>query len=173
LHVGPAVPKLDDRASSGVESAGSASDLRRSYRTWEQSIGVGILGVIGSTFVTLGGLAMSMAPTAVVGVLMTLVGVLGYLGTWRAVRAGVRADEHGVVIMNPLRSTTVPWAEVERFSVGAHGLWPRVGIVHLRDGSTVAIWGIQGPNPVVRPKNRSAERLIVSLNHRLEAARCA
>jgi hypothetical protein len=146
-------------------------DTRRSYRSLEQSIVVGIFGALGSALMLLFGLAMSMESGAalVVGLLMALGGVSGCWLTFRAVRAGVRTNERGVVIMTPSlgRDTTITWEELERFSIGEKSFWPRVGIAHLRDGSTVAIWGIQGPNPAIRPKNRSAERLIEALNAEL------
>jgi hypothetical protein len=109
----------------------------------------------------------------IVGVLMVLAGIAGYVLTFRAARAGIRVDERGVVIMNLTRTATIPWAQLEAFSIGAHGAWPRIGIAHLHGGSTVAIWGIQGPNPWVLSRPGRAERMIDELNNRLRVATAA
>lgn len=142
--------------------------VRQSYRSREQSIGLGAFGVVVSSLGLVMGLAVIGSPGGgVAGVVMMVSAGLAFLLTYRAVRAGISVDACGVVIMNVTRRIEVPWTNLERFSIGTHGIWSRVGIAHLRDGSTVMIWGIQGPNPVARPKNRSAERLIETLNSRL------
>jgi hypothetical protein len=102
---------------------------------------------------------------------MVLAGIAGYLLTFRAARAGIRCDEHGVVIMNPVRTANIPWGQLDGFSVGAHGPWPRIGIAHLDDGATIAIWGIQGPNPWFVAGPGAAERMIDQLNTHLQHAK--
>jgi hypothetical protein len=100
---------------------------------------------------------------------------------------GRGTDESGVLVMNPVRTRSLRWSEIECFSIGAHGLSTRTGIVHLRDGSTVAMWGIQGADTVARRPadrsghrdgqqetwNRSAEREVMRLNALLESATTA
>jgi hypothetical protein len=44
-----------------------------------------------------------------------------------------------------------------------------MGVVARKDATIVPIWGIQIPNPMTRPKNRSAQRLIEELNRVLAA----
>jgi hypothetical protein len=113
------------------------------------------------------GLAVLAAPGGVVvGAVMVTLGISGYFLTDRAVR-GIRVSDSGVVIMNPTRSTEVAWADLERFSIGSRGMYSRTGIAHLRDGSSVAMWGVQGPNPLTRPGESSAERQVDALNARL------
>lgn len=99
------------------------------------------------------------------GLVMLTLALLGLLCTWRVTRAGVRTDEHGILVVNPIRTQQFPWAAVERFSVGTHGMSARKGIVHLCDGSTVGMWAVQGPGtPEGRPEDRTAEGEIEQLN---------
>jgi len=138
------------------------------YRSRAQRVGIMLAGYCGTAFVAILGLALIGVPGAGAGaVALLLMAVLGFVGTHRGARAGARVDARGVTIVNPRRSVTIQWSMLEGFSVGAKGLWPRVGIAHLRDGSSVTIWGIQGPNPRTRPENRSAEKLIDALNAHL------
>jgi hypothetical protein len=138
------------------------------YRSRGQRVLIMLAGYCGTAYVAILGLALIGVPSAGPGAAaLLLMAVLGFIGTHRSARAGARVDAHGVTIVNPRRSVTIQWSMLERFSVRPKGLWPRVGIAHLRDGSRVTIWGIQGPNPRTRPENRSAEKLIDALNARL------
>jgi hypothetical protein len=83
---------------------------------------------------------------------------------WRWVPAGVYVDEHQIRVRNVRRTIELDWVEIERFRVGAKGFCAKIGIVELRDGTEIGIWGIQGPNPDTRPNNRDAEKLIERLN---------
>ena len=142
------------------------ADLNRAwYRSREQRTLVMAGGYFASAFVAVMGLALIDVPGAAAGSLaMLVVAALGFLGTYRCARAGARVDDRGVTIVNPRRTVELEWSDIDRFSVGTHGPWSRVGIVHLSDGSCVVIWGIQGPNPATRGKNRSAENLVSQLN---------
>ncbi|HMS61259.1 MAG TPA: PH domain-containing protein [Solirubrobacteraceae bacterium] len=96
----------------------------------------------------------------------------GWVLAWMVVRAGwtgVQVNDHGVRIRNQLRTRDIPWAEIERFSVGTAGIFPAVGLVHLTDGSTVPIFGIQPRNVVFFPNDDSALDLVAQL----EAVRVA
>jgi hypothetical protein len=122
-HVEAVAAGIHPGVVSGADRAVAYRDLPRSYRTREQSIVAGISGLIGSSFLTLMGVAVAGAREGlIVGAVMGFAGVLGYLLTFRAARAGICLHEHGVVIMNLLRSTTIAWTELEQFSVGAHGV---------------------------------------------------
>jgi hypothetical protein len=79
----------------------------------------------------------------------------------------VHVETDGVRIVNMTRTVFVRWEEIGKFSVGRHGLLPKVGIAELRDGRQIGMWAIQGPNPVTRPNNRNAEHLIDGLNAEL------
>jgi hypothetical protein len=129
------------------------------------------MGLLGSTFVSMVGVAIIRPGVDILATLTLAAGAAGYALTFRAARAGIRVDERGVAIMNLTRTTTIPWAQLEAFSVGAHGAWPRIGIAHLHDGRTIAIWGIQGPNPWVWSRRGRAERMIGELNNHLRQQR--
>jgi hypothetical protein len=142
------------------------------YRSREQRVLVMVGGYFASAFVAVMGLALIDVPGAAVGSLaMLVVAALGFFGTYRCARAGARVDDRGVTIVNPTRAVEIGWPDIDRFSVGAYGPWPRIGVAHLRDGSRVVIWGIQGPNPTTRGKNRSAENLIGQLNELVASRR--
>jgi len=83
------------------------------------------------------------------------------------IRAGAYANDEGVRVRNIRRAVFVPWDEIKQFSVGQLGILPKIGILERNDGQKIGIWGIQGPNPVVRPNNRAAELVIEHLNEEL------
>lgn len=122
-------------------------------------------------------LGLFVAPS-VVGLVGTAkawaLGPLGLLispsiwATWRLFRAGVRVSPEAATIVNMRKTIVVPWTDIDHFSLGASSMAPKVGIAHLRCGGRIVIWGIQGPNPATRPKNRSAEHLIEELNAELQ-----
>lgn len=91
---------------------------------------------------------------------------LGYGGFYslRLARTGVYPTEDGVTVVNPLSTRRVRWELVQSFGIGRFGLYPRVGWVEEVNGTRLRIWGIQGPNPVTRPKPGQAERMIDELN---------
>ena len=57
-----------------------------------------------------------------------------------------------------------------RFVLAQHGMSTHQGIVHLRDGSEIDLWGIQGPGTSRQPSNRDAEREIEALTRLWDAA---
>jgi len=83
---------------------------------------------------------------------------------WRGAIARASADEAGLRIVNLTRTHFIHWEDIKGFSVEPLHLLPKVGIVELRNGERVGIWSIQGSNPVIRPNNTSAEKLIEALN---------
>jgi hypothetical protein len=82
--------------------------------------------------------------------------------------ARVWMEDRGVRIVNAGRTFMLDWDEIERFSLGRHGLLRKVGIAELRNGRRVAIWGIQGPNAARRRDEVAATRLIAAMNAELE-----
>jgi len=145
---------------------------QRTYRSREQAVGIWIAVVLGLAWFA--GIAIDAVGEDHAVVAFAMGGLIGTPVFWlaiRSARAGVRVDDEGAHIMNVVRTIHVPWHEIVRFSIGSHGMLPKTGIVDLRGGERIAIWGIQAPNPVTRPKNRSAERLIEALNAELERHR--
>jgi hypothetical protein len=93
------------------------------------------------------------------------------LAIWgfRAARSGVLVDDRGVVVRNPFRSVTLAWSDIVEFRMAWSGIRTYGAQVVLRDGSRVKAFGIQGPNPRIRPKSKDAERIVAELNEELRA----
>ncbi len=85
--------------------------------------------------------------------------------------ARIWIEDHGVRIVNVGRTFAIAWEDIERFTLGRHGLISGVGIAELRDGRRVAMWGIQGPNAQTRRDDVGARRLIGALNAELSRRR--
>lgn len=98
---------------------------------------------------------------------IALIGAPVLLFLYRAAVSGVWAQDAGVWIVNVVGTRLIRWQDIERFSVGPLGLFPKTGIVELHDGTRFGIWSIQGPNPATRPRNTSAEKIIEALNREL------
>lgn len=103
--------------------------------------------------------------------IMAILGVSFFVASLRLARCGVWVDEQGIRILNPLRTTHLSWSPVKAFSLRPYRAVFKTGYVDLTDGTAIHIWGIQPPNEITRPRNRSAQRLIEELNLRLEQAR--
>ncbi len=99
-------------------------------------------------------------PARLFGVGLAL--IYGFLG-YRAARSRVYADASGVRIVNAFRTIEAPWVDIARFSVGRYGPYPKIGIAELKTGRRFHMSALQGPNPLGRPKNRTAETLVESL----------
>jgi hypothetical protein len=80
-------------------------------------------------------------------------------------------DDRGLRVRNPLRTISVPWDQIESFSLSRKGFTWGTAAVRRRDGKEIRIWAIQKPNASTRPNNTNAEELIDALNERLAAAR--
>lgn len=86
----------------------------------------------------------------------------------RGAYAGVFIQESGVRIVNLLNAVSVPWSDIERFELKGAGIRSRNAAAKLHDGRLLTIFAIAGPNPITRPNNRSAERLVDDLNAELD-----
>lgn len=128
---------------------------------------IGIVILVAYAAVTSARIGASSEGT-IAEMLLPALGMSPFVGLlWRAAITKVTVEEAGVRIVNVTRTRLIPWEAIERFTVGSlHGL-ARIGIVELRSGDRMGIWSIQGPNPAIRPNNRSAERLIDALNAEL------
>lgn len=103
---------------------------------------------------------------------VVLVGVLSAFCLLRLARAGVYADEHGIRVLNPLRTVKVPWEHVLRFTLRPHRGFPAVAFAELIDGREIQIWGIQSRSQTVAAK-RIPQEEVDRLNERLAAERDA
>lgn len=62
---------------------------------------------------------------------------LGGFGTWLSYRQRVSADERGLTIVRELRTTHIPWADVEQIEPDATPPWGQHLVVVSRDGEVV------------------------------------
>jgi hypothetical protein len=112
----------------------------------------------------------AMAPSA--RLLAFAVGIcFGGFYLTRLRRVAVYTASDGVRVVNPFSAVDLAWDQIERFRVGRHGLYPRIGLAQLVDGETVRLWAIQGPSSAVRPRNHEAETCIEELNRILEESK--
>jgi Bacterial PH domain len=102
------------------------------------------------------------AKIAGVGLLVAMGGAFA-IGGVRATRAGVVADRDGITVRNPFTAKRLRWDEIDRFSVEAYGP-TSIAYVHLRDGTAVRIWGIQGQNRFLFRNSRWATEPVDQLN---------
>jgi hypothetical protein len=146
-----------------------SNNYQRAFRSREQST---VLLIVGSLLAVVGAaqalLADGLSPLQR-GVFVTMAVLLGAYGVFRLARCGVYVIDNGVRVVNPVRTRFVPWETISRFSIRRVGFHPGMGVVDRKDATIVPIWGIQIPNPMTRPKNRSAQRLIEELNRVLAA----
>jgi hypothetical protein len=84
---------------------------------------------------------------------------------------GVRPNQSGVTVRNPLKTYEVPWADIHAFRVGSYRLLRRVALMDLLSGATIPIIGIAGAPPATRPNNQTAEILVDELNELLGDSR--
>ena len=87
----------------------------------------------------------------------------------RSALSCVRTSSTGLTVINPFRTRRIAWRDIDRFSLGRSGIYPRIGQAHLNDQRVVRLWAIQGVDPTTRHKNRKAEALITELNETLKA----
>ena len=136
--------------------------MKAVFRSREQSIALFVIGVLLSGYFLVGVFQTGDSVNWVVDLL--LAGLTFSFFVLRLARSGVYVRGDRLRIVNPLRSLNVPLAEVTHFSIGRHGVFPLVGLAHLEDGTKIGMWGIQAPNPLLRSRNRSAQRIIDELN---------
>lgn len=89
----------------------------------------------------------------------------------RAILARVVARNHDVVVRNVFRTHRFKWSEIDCFTIEPSGLFPLVGVLNLKSGEKRRASGLAAPNPLGRPNNRTAQKLIDELNVLLEYTR--
>jgi len=147
--------------------------MRKVFRSKEQSIGIALFGGIGSVLIVADAITIDSPNVSLPErVAWITVGFgAGAFCLLRAARAGVYVLPEGVRIVNPFRTKFVPWRQIAQFSLRRWGPFPLIGLVDLTDHSSEHIFGIAAPNPLTRPRNRSAQKLIAELNEVLDLAR--
>lgn len=141
--------------------------MRRVYHSRGQAWGIAITGVVGGALIVTTPLGGDHQASWGLWVGLSVGGVACAAICLRVAMNGVYPSDTGLKIVNPLRSVFVPWDQINRFTVKTWGIFPLMGHALLKDGSAIRIFGIQPPNVVFRPNNRSAERVIGELNYLL------
>lgn len=106
----------------------------------------------------------------IAGVFVVL-GVLHVTASVRGATGGVRVDEHGIRIRNPLQTFRLEWGDIEGFHLGETRWNPCVGVVELKSGDRLTIAGIQGVKTSFRVATADAEAAVEELRRELDAAR--
>ncbi|MGH2789243.1 MAG: PH domain-containing protein [Actinomycetota bacterium] len=88
------------------------------------------------------------------------------LVAYRFFMAGAYATDGGLRLVNPFRSVTVPWGDIERFSIASYGRWPVVAIVELKNGTRVPIVAIRAAS-----WRMGARRMVEQIVQELERIR--
>jgi hypothetical protein len=90
-------------------------------------------------------------------------------GAYRFFMAGAYATAEALRVVNLFCSVSVPWTDIEGFSVGSYGRWPAVAIIELRNGTQLPIVAIRANSWRAGAKSR-VERTVRELE-RLRALR--
>jgi hypothetical protein len=148
---------------------GNIDELKRAYRQRGSAYMIAGYALLVAAVMVGGALTIPSTRISTTGriVEIAVAAVIALFGVLRLGRAGAYADREGIRILNPFRSIRVPWKDIQGFSLRPHGLWAEVGHADLRDGRSIHILGIQPPNRLFRPRDRSAQVIIEELNERL------
>jgi hypothetical protein len=141
------------------------------YQSRQQACGIAALVFIGIALTIAAAVAITSAHQqhsvahrkVIADAVLTLIAVVVIVLGFRAVRAGVIASPDGVTVRNPFRSIQLTWDEIDRFSVESNGPWT-IGCVHLRDGTVIKTWGIQGQIRFLFRNSRWATEPVEQLN---------
>jgi hypothetical protein len=110
------------------------------YRSSEQAIVAGIIGVIGCG-VAVGMLLEAKKMAGFVFVVVYFAVLLPIIV--RLALARVTASEGGVYVANVFSSRKLPWTDIEKFEIGRWKIFPYVCLIRLRDGRIEHAFGIQ------------------------------
>lgn len=137
---------------------------RTTYRSSVLSFLIGASGVFGAVvmvFILVFGPPDNVGDGVQVGLGL----VLSLWAIFRLSRCGIRADDDGIRLLNPVSSTHLRWDEIRRFVLMDDGACR----IERVDGSTVKVFGIREPKWArLRRSRRSQEaRTIDALNRRL------
>jgi hypothetical protein len=164
------------QAEASADDMGVRADhvhARRNFRTWQQAALIVAIGILLSAFFAVSlvsvltatdGSGQRHAVAAVILAVALLAAV--FVCLWRAPRAGIIATDSGIIVRNLFRSVAIPWKAIDHFAVEDSGVWTR-GAAHLRDGTVVLAWGIQGQARVLFPGGQWATDPIAALNELL------
>ena len=83
---------------------------------------------------------------------------------WRIASAGIHVDSDAVTVATTFSSHRVSWQEIDHFAVLPRGRYPYVGHVVLRDGRTLATYGLSTSGRMTERNRLAIERPINNLN---------
>lgn len=96
-------------------------------------------------------------------------GVVTAVACWRAaIHPSVEANEHGLVVRNPMETQTISWDDVVDATAGFDGV-----TVRLRSGRATTIWAVQKSNLSTWRRRRTRADEVASTILRLAAAHAA
>ncbi len=101
---------------------------------------------------------------------VVMVGLLSLFCLTRLARAGIYAGDDGIKVVNPLRTVSVPWGHILRFTLKPHKGFPAVAFAELIDGREIQIWGIQSRSNTPAAK-KVPQQEVDRLNERLATVR--
>jgi Bacterial PH domain len=147
-----------------------SSDARRVYRSSTSAISFLILATGPIVVLSLPALFSSALSVPWRAVFVAVGFVLAAFGV-RAAMCAVQVDGQGVRVVNPLSVRKVAWSDIECFMLGRRGLFSRMCVIVLTDGSRLGVWAIIGSSPSVYKHDPEAEGMVDELNQRLKGAR--
>lgn len=78
---------------------------------------------------------------------------------YRFFMAGAYETVEGLRVVNPFRSVTIRWRDIEGFSTASYGRWPAVAIIELRNGKRIPIVAIRAASWRAGARQRVEETL--------------
>jgi hypothetical protein len=142
------------------------SDARRVYRSSGCVFSFLLFATVPIAVVSLPALFSSYVSGPWRAVFVALGFVLAAFGV-RAAMCAVQVDKQGVRVVNPLSVRRVAWSDIEYFMLGRWGLFSRMCVIVLTDGSRIGVWAIVGASSSVYKQDPEAEGMVDELNQRL------
>jgi hypothetical protein len=126
----------------------------------------GALGLVG-VVVCLAGLVIAVGEDARTGLVVAAVFGLFPVFAWRwGTHPLLGASDEGIVVRNPVRTTLVPWADVEQCSPSSLGL-----VIERHSGRPVVAWAVPKPNVARWLRRRTrADEVAAALDERAAAS---
>jgi hypothetical protein len=149
-------------ASAELTSMASSPARRRISRT-RGDLALLLIILVISVAITVAGAATANTP--IQSLVVAGAGGVLVLLIIRATFASVSfegADQ--MTVRNPFRTHHLTRKDIKAFRMGRYGLNARIALADLKHGRSVPLSAVQGPNPLTRPGNRSAEHRVDELN---------
>ena len=145
--------------------------MRKVFRSSGQAFSSAAVGI--AVFTVVVGHALNLhQQQEVVRVLEVLPAAAFCFICYRFFMAGVYVDAHGVEVVNVLGRRSIPWSEIQEFTVRRYRRMPAVAYLLLRSGPAVRLEGIRsgGGRFFRNLSERSVTKHVDELNRVLERA---